>query len=207
MNIIRKTFFILIISLALVLPNISSAQKAPEVAKCIFKVDCAAMNQSECLKHVSDCNVSGVKCVSKSGVDCNGQTYGTCISKLYVGPCEWSGAIPVKATSTCDNTDKTGTCDNTDAKFPNIDVPKIDNPAKGVSSVQGLASNIINAIFGMIGSLALLMIIYGGLTWMTSGGNAENIKKGRDTVIWATIGLAFIFLSYALASVLIKTIT
>ena len=47
------------------------------------------------------------------------------------------------------------------------------------------------------------MFVYGGITWMTSSGSPEKIKKGRDIIIWSVIGLAIIFFSYALVNFVI----
>lgn len=73
----------------------------------------------------------------------------------------------------------------------------LENPL-GEVSVPGLIGNIIKVVLGFTGAIALLMFIYGGLTWMTSGGNQNKIKQGKDTLIWATIGLLVIFSSYAI---------
>jgi hypothetical protein len=61
-----------------------------------------------------------------------------------------------------------------------------------------LIGQIINAVMGIIGSLALVMFIYGGLTWMLAAGNNEKVQKGKNILVWATIGLVVIFSSYAL---------
>lgn len=76
----------------------------------------------------------------------------------------------------------------------------------GTESPQVLIGRIINAIMGIVGSIALLMFIFGGLTWMTSGGSAEKVKKGRDILMWSAIGLAVLFMSYGLVYFVIKTI-
>jgi uncharacterized membrane protein YjfL (UPF0719 family) len=59
---------------------------------------------------------------------------------------------------------------------------------------------------GLVGSIALLMFIYGGFTWMTSGGSAEKVKKGREILMWSAIGLVIIFASYGLVRFLILNI-
>lgn len=71
---------------------------------------------------------------------------------------------------------------------------------------QELIGQIINSVLGVVGSLALLMFVYGGLTWMTSSGNQEKVKKGRDILIWSAIGLVIIFSSYGLVRVLITEV-
>lgn len=71
---------------------------------------------------------------------------------------------------------------------------------------QQLIGKIINAVLGIVGSLALIMFIYGGFTWMLAAGNAEKVKKGKDIIIWATIGLIVIFSAYALVKFVISGI-
>jgi hypothetical protein len=75
----------------------------------------------------------------------------------------------------------------------------IDNPLKGVANTpQEFIGQIIKGVLGIVGSLALVMFIYGGFTWMTSSGNSEQVTKGKNIVIWAAIGLIVIFSSYTL---------
>ncbi len=81
----------------------------------------------------------------------------------------------------------------------------LKNPL-GVENVQDLIGQVINAILGVVGSLALLMFVYGGLTWMTAAGNEEKIKKGKGILMWATIGLVVIFTSYAVLRFIISVL-
>jgi len=81
----------------------------------------------------------------------------------------------------------------------------IDNPlgksiddAKGNPDVNILIGKIINAVLGVVGSLALVMFIYGGFTWMLAAGNTDRVQRGKNILIWATIGLVVIFSAYAI---------
>ena len=74
----------------------------------------------------------------------------------------------------------------------------LPNPLEGHDDIPVLVGSIINYVLGILGVLALVMFIYGGLIWMTSEGAPDKIKKGKDTLIWAILGLALIFFSYAL---------
>lgn len=70
-----------------------------------------------------------------------------------------------------------------------------------------IIANVIKLVLGLVGVLALIFIIYGGITWMTSGGNVERVKKGKNALIWATLGLIVCFLAYSLVTFIItKTI-
>lgn len=74
----------------------------------------------------------------------------------------------------------------------------LDNPLGQNVSVQNLIGRIINAVLGIVGSLALVMFIYGGFIWMLAAGNNERVQRGKDIIIWAVIGLVIIFSAYAL---------
>ncbi|OGY41455.1 MAG: hypothetical protein A2Y82_00900 [Candidatus Buchananbacteria bacterium RBG_13_36_9] len=59
---------------------------------------------------------------------------------------------------------------------------------------------IIKALFGFLGVLFFALIVYGGFMYMTSMGKDEQIKKAKNIIITAVIGLAIILLSYAIAT-------
>ncbi len=83
----------------------------------------------------------------------------------------------------------------------------ISNPLGSVDDPREIIGNVIKAMLGIVGSLALLIFIFGGFTWVTSAGNDEKIKKGKDMITWAAFGLVVIFLSYALVTFVISAIT
>lgn len=68
----------------------------------------------------------------------------------------------------------------------------ISNPLN-VESLPGLVNNVIKGLLGVVGAISLLMIVIGGILWMTSAGNADRVKKGKDTLVWAVIGLGAVF--------------
>lgn len=76
---------------------------------------------------------------------------------------------------------------------------KINNPIR-FNSPESLIANIIKTVLGLIGVISLIYFIMGGMMWMTAGGNMEKVKKGRDTLVWATLGLLVIFSSYTVVS-------
>lgn len=84
---------------------------------------------------------------------------------------------------------------------------QLNNPlGSSVNTPTEFIGRVLNSLFGVVGSLALVMFIYGGLTWMTSSGNAEKLKKGRDILVWSAIGLFVVFSSYAIVRVILSTI-
>ncbi len=77
----------------------------------------------------------------------------------------------------------------------------------GTTSIPQLIGRVIKAILGIVGSIALLMFIWGGFLWMTAAGEAKKVEKGKETLVWATVGLATIFFAYAAVSFVIGAIT
>lgn len=75
----------------------------------------------------------------------------------------------------------------------------------GEVSVPVLIGRIIQAALGISGSIALLMFVWGGFLWLTSGGKPERIKSGQDTLLWSAIGIAVIFGAYAIVNFLITS--
>jgi membrane protease YdiL (CAAX protease family) len=82
----------------------------------------------------------------------------------------------------------------------------LDNPL-GTSDLRKIIGRVIQALLGLSGTLALLMFVWGGFQWITSGGEKDKIQKGKNTVIWAVIGLFFVFISYTLVTAVINAIT
>lgn len=68
----------------------------------------------------------------------------------------------------------------------------------GLNDFVNLFVSGANYLLGIVGALALLFFIYGGVLWLTAGGKAEQIDKGKKILIGAVIGLAIIFGSWIL---------
>jgi hypothetical protein len=74
-------------------------------------------------------------------------------------------------------------------------------------TLEGAVGNALNALLGIVGAVALLMFVWGGIQWMTAAGNQEQVGKAKKTITWAALGLIAIFSSYAVLSLIIKTFT
>lgn len=94
-------------------------------------------------------------------------------------------------------------------ELPNPFVVKqeIDGKTVEVSlTIQQIIGRGISVALGIMGSIALAMFFYGGYLWLISGGSSDRIKKGKETLIWATVGLAIIFGSGVLVQTVIDVL-
>lgn len=69
-------------------------------------------------------------------------------------------------------------------------------------SLGVLVARIINAALGLLGLVAVLIIMYGGYMWMTARGELERVQKAKKILIQGVIGLIIIVLSFAIAQFL-----
>ena len=75
-----------------------------------------------------------------------------------------------------------------------------NNTGLGNTSPTAATDIFITWFLGILGLLALIMIIWGGVQWMTSGGNEEKVQSAQATLRRATIGLLIIMGAYGLAT-------
>lgn len=112
------------------------------------------------------------------------------------------GVIPATSNTPNSGVDNTSDTSNSGGGSSVVSLP---NPL-GTASIPGIIGKVINAALGIVGSLALIMFIYGGITWMTAAGNEQNVTKGKNIIIWATLGLVVIFSSYAIVRFVLQAI-
>lgn len=71
-----------------------------------------------------------------------------------------------------------------------------------VPSLDQVLTFIIRAFFIVSGLVALLYLLLGALSWITSGGNKENVDKAREKIQSALIGVILVFIVLALVGVI-----
>lgn len=70
----------------------------------------------------------------------------------------------------------------------------------GTVDPKNITVNIINYALFFIGALALIFVIWGGIQFVTSGGDAEKTTKARNTLLYAIIGVVVVVLAYAIVN-------
>ena len=73
------------------------------------------------------------------------------------------------------------------------DKDKYVNGNYGINDLVGLARIAADIILGLVGSITLVMFIYGGVTLLISAGSNEKITKAKNIIIAAVIGLIIVF--------------
>ncbi|MBI2436868.1 MAG: hypothetical protein HYV41_03970 [Candidatus Magasanikbacteria bacterium] len=81
----------------------------------------------------------------------------------------------------------------------------LENPIN-TDNIPVAFGRAIKVVTGIMGSLALLVFVYGGFMWLTAAGNPEHVKKGTQAMIWAVIGIIVVFSSYAIITLVLNAI-
>lgn len=76
----------------------------------------------------------------------------------------------------------------------------------GGEDIRLIIAKIIRIGLGLLGIIAVGLIMYAGFTWMTSGGNEEKIGTAKKTMINATIGLAIIMSAFAITQFILNAL-
>lgn len=69
-----------------------------------------------------------------------------------------------------------------------------------------ILENVINILLTIIGIIAVIMIIIGGIKYVTSTGDSSSINSARETIIYALVGLGIAIMAYALVNFVIGRI-
>ena len=82
----------------------------------------------------------------------------------------------------------------------------IPNPLGDSVTPAELAGRVIKTLLGLSGAAALVVFIYGGVMFMFSGGNSTKVQNAKNTLVYATLGLAIIFASYAILKFVLQVL-
>lgn len=83
----------------------------------------------------------------------------------------------------------------------------VDNMSTVDDSGEDLTESIkiiLSAVIGVLGLVCVVVMIIGGINYMTSTGDAGKVKKAKDTILYGLIGLVVCVLAFALVQFVIN---
>ena len=86
-------------------------------------------------------------------------------------------------------------------RLTRADAPKVE-PIQGNFDVGTAIGSIINIVLGIVGGLAVLFIIIGGVRYIISAGNPDQAGAAKKTILYAVIGLLVVIFSYVIVNVI-----
>ena len=92
----------------------------------------------------------------------------------------------------------------------NSNAPQEVKDAAGCSGnanqLPSFITNILNAIIFVAGLVAVVFVVIGGINYITSAGDSTKVKKAKETILYAVIGLVITALSFAIVNFAINNI-
>ena len=70
----------------------------------------------------------------------------------------------------------------------------------------GVFSTISNVLLFIVGAIAVIMIVIGGIRYTVSGGDSSAVKGAKDTILYAVIGVVVALLAYAIVNFVIMNV-
>jgi hypothetical protein len=82
-----------------------------------------------------------------------------------------------------------------------------DVPAELFGGEGSIFTTIVNVLLFLIGAISVIMLIYGGIRYTTSGGNSASVTAAKNTIMYAIIGLIIAFLAFAVVNWVLGAVT
>jgi hypothetical protein len=71
--------------------------------------------------------------------------------------------------------------------------------------LKNFIKTIVNVLLFILGAIAVIMIIIGGIRYTTSNGDTAQLTAAKNTILYAVIGLVVAILAYAIVNFVIST--
>jgi|ERR687885_609111 hypothetical protein len=75
----------------------------------------------------------------------------------------------------------------------------------GGASLENNLETIVNILLFILGAIAVIMIVIGGIRYATSNGEASQIKSAKDTILYSVIGLIVAIMAYAIVNFVVTS--
>ncbi len=80
------------------------------------------------------------------------------------------------------------------------------NQLPNVNAGSGTIQTILNTVFGIMGAVAVLVIVLAGFRYIISHGDSRLIEQSKNQILYAIVGLVVIIFATAIANFVIKGI-
>ncbi|MBI5622055.1 hypothetical protein HY933_04310 [Candidatus Falkowbacteria bacterium] len=81
---------------------------------------------------------------------------------------------------------------------------------KDVASPEVIVGRIVNIVLSFLGTIFLVLMVVGGIQWLTAGGNEEKVTAAKSLIMQAIIGLVIVFaafmISYFVLGLILKAV-
>lgn len=81
-----------------------------------------------------------------------------------------------------------------------------DTSNKTLFAAGGIFQTVASVLIFIVGAVAVIMLIIGGLRYVISAGDSKNVTAAKDTILYAIIGIVVALLSFALVQFVVTSL-
>jgi len=70
-------------------------------------------------------------------------------------------------------------------------------------TAEQVLQNGLSIVYFIVGIIAIVVIIIGGITYATSAGNPSSVTKAKNMILYAVVGLVVVITAYAITNFVI----
>ena len=191
----ERSTFIAIIFFSLFIVLLSCPEASLHAAPCLTAGNC-------CTKDAASCEAIGLQSFPAGDVACQTEWGGTvgkvcCVGDIINSP---YGRCRVDTTAVVPPT-------LPDTVVTPVEEKKLPNFASLIKTEpEDFVGNIVKGLLGLTGTVTVIMMVYGGLLWMTASGNEKAVGQAKQIILWTAIGLVLVFFSYTILSFLFNSL-
>ncbi len=74
-------------------------------------------------------------------------------------------------------------------------------------SIPVLIGRVLKSVLGFTGTIFFILVVFAGLMWMTAAGSEDRIKKAKQILVAAVIGLIIVLSAYAITKFVGETLS
>ena len=100
-----------------------------------------------------------------------------------------------------------GPCDPTGGIQSGADCAAPTGSSNNLFADGGIFETVANVLIFLVGAIAVIYLIVGGLRYVTSSGDPKAVGAAKDTILYAIVGIVVAVISYALVSFVISSLS
>lgn len=77
----------------------------------------------------------------------------------------------------------------------------------GLPQMLQVAVNLARLMLGLLGSITLIVFVYGGVVWLTAAGNAQRVERGKQVFEGALVGLVIVLAAWVIVNFVLAALT
>ncbi len=77
---------------------------------------------------------------------------------------------------------------------------QVKDEASSGSDFNGIIDKVVNTMLFIVGILAVVMIIYSGIRYITAHGDKSQVESAKNTLIYSIVGLVVAIVAYAVVN-------